>query len=567
MEKEYWLKSFCREMFHAISTRKMDQPPAKPLLPARFCRVWPWLAVLAVLIFVGFIRVRLLQMPLERDEGEYAYAGQLILQGIPPYELAYNMKLPGTYLAYAAGMALFGQTVAGIHLTLLLVNSLTCLFVFLLGRKLAGAVGGLAACASYALMSVSTTVLGLAAHATQFVVLFAVPGTCLLWKAVQKCERGTVFLCGLLYGLAFVMKQPGACFGLFGLVVLLLHERHRSREGSKMASVKRIFFYALGGALPFLLICLWLTLAGVFPKFWFWTFSYARVYAAATPFGEGLSHLEEYLRNQFDFYLGFWVLAAAGLAACWRLSATRATANFVLGFLFFSFIGTTPGLYFREHYFVLLLPALAVAVGMSVGGLPWGRRAGFIPVVLLAAVCGWCLWLQRWAFFEMSPDELSRVIYRDNPLIESRQAAGYIREHSAPDARVAVLGSEPEIYFYAHRHSATGYIYTYPLMENQPYAAVMQQQMISEIESNQPEYLVLVLNRYSWLFRDNSIHEILDWESHYIAAHYSRVGVLDDRVATRPVQLWGAPAKNLSALPDQCVVVFCREPGLEQPAR
>jgi hypothetical protein len=25
----------------------------------------------------------------------------------------------------------------------------------------------------------------------------------------------------------------------------------------------------------------------------------------------------------------------------------------------------------------------------------------------------------------------------------------------------AILGSEPETYFYAHRHSATGYIYTY----------------------------------------------------------------------------------------------------------
>ena len=63
--------------------------------------------------FVGFIRVRLLEMPLERDEGEYAYAGQLLLQGIPPYELAYNMKLPGTYFAYAAGMAVFGQTIGG----------------------------------------------------------------------------------------------------------------------------------------------------------------------------------------------------------------------------------------------------------------------------------------------------------------------------------------------------------------------------------------------------------------------------------------------------------------------
>jgi len=62
---------------------------------------------------VAFVRLRLLNFPLERDEGEYAYAGQLILQGIPPYELAYNMKFPGTYLAYAFIMALFGQTPAG----------------------------------------------------------------------------------------------------------------------------------------------------------------------------------------------------------------------------------------------------------------------------------------------------------------------------------------------------------------------------------------------------------------------------------------------------------------------
>src|ERR1700733_6841410 len=97
--------------------------------------LWPWLMVLLVLLFVGFIRFRLLDIPLERDEGEYAYAGQLILQGIPPYELVYNMKLPGTYFAYALGMAVFGQTIAGIHLTLMVANSLTIIFVFLLGRK------------------------------------------------------------------------------------------------------------------------------------------------------------------------------------------------------------------------------------------------------------------------------------------------------------------------------------------------------------------------------------------------------------------------------------------------
>src|ERR1700678_1899658 len=54
-----------------------------------------WLGLVAVLGFNFFVRWRLLGMPLERDEGEYAYAGQLFLQGIPPYQLAWNMKFPG----------------------------------------------------------------------------------------------------------------------------------------------------------------------------------------------------------------------------------------------------------------------------------------------------------------------------------------------------------------------------------------------------------------------------------------------------------------------------------------
>src|ERR1700733_9025510 len=121
----------------------MDIQPATNPSRSSLARLWPWLVVLLVLLFVGFIRFRLLEVPLERDEGEYAYAGQLILQGIPPYELAYNMKLPGTYFAYALGMAVFGQTIKGVHLTLIAVNSLTIVFVFLVGRKLFGVTAGL----------------------------------------------------------------------------------------------------------------------------------------------------------------------------------------------------------------------------------------------------------------------------------------------------------------------------------------------------------------------------------------------------------------------------------------
>src|SRR5208337_2585017 len=111
----------------------------------------PWVVVLLVMVAAGLLRWRLLDIPLERDEGEYAYAGQLLLHGIPPYQLACNMKLPGTYAAYAALMAVCGQSIAGIHLGLMLVNWAAILLVFLLGRRLFGTASGLAAAAAYAL--------------------------------------------------------------------------------------------------------------------------------------------------------------------------------------------------------------------------------------------------------------------------------------------------------------------------------------------------------------------------------------------------------------------------------
>ena len=87
----------------------------------------------------------------------------------------------------------------------------------------------------------------------------------------------------------------------------------------------------------------------------------------------------------------------------------------------------------------------------------------------------------------------SRLTYGTNPFPESLKIAQYLKEHTSSEDSIAVLGSEPQIYFYAHRHTATGYIYMYPLMEPQPYALRMQEEMIREIEASRPAYLVFVL--------------------------------------------------------------------------
>ncbi len=114
-------------------------------------RIWLRLFYTAVLLIVAGARLRLLNFPLERDEGEYAYAGQFILQGIPPYELAYNMKFPGTYLAYAAIMALFRPDPGGNSFPdCCLMTTATALMLYWLGKKILDETAGLIAAAGYA---------------------------------------------------------------------------------------------------------------------------------------------------------------------------------------------------------------------------------------------------------------------------------------------------------------------------------------------------------------------------------------------------------------------------------
>src|SRR6266508_1592568 len=141
--------------------------------------------------------------------------GQLLLQGIPPYGEAYNMKFPGTYAMYALIMTLFGQTVRGVHLGLMLVNCASTLFIFYLTKRATGDFGTVIASGTYAVLSLSSSVLGFAAHATHFVVLPAVGGALLLLIVSPENKARRYFWPGALFGLAFVMKQPGVFFVLF----------------------------------------------------------------------------------------------------------------------------------------------------------------------------------------------------------------------------------------------------------------------------------------------------------------------------------------------------------------
>jgi hypothetical protein len=238
--------------------------------------------------------------------------------------------------------------------------------------------------------------------------------------------------------------------------------------------------------------------------------------------------------------------------------------SFLTGFSVFSFLGVAAGLYFRSHYFILMVPAACLLIGVAVDSWEESLRGRpalrlLLPQVAVAAALFQGFWNERQLLFTLSPTEACRSVYGLNPFPESLEVGRYLREHSDRDTKVAVIGSEPQIYFYSGRHSATGYLYTYPLMEIHPFARMMQEEMIREIETADPEYVVFVSIRASWLAWERSERLLTEWFRDYSARKLELVGVIDSFRSLGPVSLWGEEARAFRIGDDQCLLIYRRK--------
>ncbi len=422
------------------------------------------------------------------------------------------------------------QTITGIHLGLLLVNSATIALIFFLGRRLMNSTAGIAAAATYAVLSVSPSVLGFAAHATHFVMLPVLGGTLLLLSQAHRQSLGRLFASGLLFGIGLLMKQPAVFLVLFG-AIYLVSRGIRGGFDSKRVLLQNLTFGA-GVVFPFSISCVVLWYTGVLNKFWFWTIDYARQYGSLV----SLSLAPQIFFHNVKVVIGagwaLWMLAGIGLIAGLWDKRTRAKTSFLLGLFASSALAVSAGFYFRYHYFILMLPAVSLLVGSAVSNLSdrlTGQASAVRLLVFLSFVAAVCLplFLEKKFFFGLSPVEASRTIYPESPFPESVRIAEYIREHTTTNDTVAVLGSEPQIYFYSNRHSGTGYIYTYGLMEPQKYANQMQGEMIREIERARPKYLISVVMNDSWLQRPRSDRLIFTWANEYSAQNYAVAGFIN----------------------------------------
>jgi len=509
-----------------------------------------WLFLGMIILLVVCIRARILEIPLERDEGEYAYCGQLLLQMVPPFKAIYTMKLPGTCFAYSLIMLLFGQTIKGIHLGLLIVNCFSIILLFLITKKLLTPRVAIVAALSYALLSVSPTVLGFAAHATHFIVLTALAGTWILLYCLENGRLSFYWVSGFLFGLAFLMKQQGVFFIIFGGCLIL-----QAGLGSKPVRIKavigRLLVFGAGAAIPFIAVLTVAWLSGSFSKFWFWTFKYAAKYANYFPLPMAFDNFKAGFLEVVERFEFLWLTAILGLPVLFIDKRLKDIRWFMVLFILCSFLAVSFGFYFRQHYFIVFLPAVAILIAIVIDYLQYflsikysNKLFQYIPLLLLISGIAIGIYAHKNYFIFEKPMVLSKDIYGVNPFSESINLGEFLKSRTKPYETIGVLGSEPEIFFYSQRRSATGYIYTYGLMENHDYSLRMQKEMIAELEQASPKFLILVKIIYSWLIRPESNRLIFNWFRDYSRKYYQLVGKVDIVGVRESRYLWGEEART-----------------------
>jgi hypothetical protein len=525
--------------------------------------IYPTLLVIFLLFFTC-IRLRLLSFPLERDEGEYAYFGQLILQGIPPFKLAWNIKLPGTCYCYALIMAIFGQSASGIHSGLLIFNLGSLIFLYFIVKKLFNPFSALIAVITTGLFFVSPQVLGQAAHATHFVTFFMLGGTLFLLLAFENQKFRWYFLSGVMMGLSFLMKQSGIFFPLFGGVVVILH--YFFSPGKNIwKNLMNMLVYSAGVIFPIALLFMVIAYSGVFDRFWFWTFIYPEEYGSRVSILDAFRMFKLTFNVITEMFFALWISAGIGIIALFFMKIKWWNRLFVLLFLLFSFLSVTPGFYFRQHYFISFLPAVGIfsALTFELMNSLAEKHFKYIPVItglIFIIIVSYGMNTYKQYFFTASPDDLCRFMYQKNYFTEAIPVANYIRIHSTAKDKILVLGSEPEILFYSKRTSATGYIYMYDLVTDQKYKYQMQQEMFNEVEKSKPKYIIVLSCNYSWTNEVGQIDTIFEAKlnTYLQKSHYIQAGIVEYHYPAPSICIWDNDAQTYKLNSNEYISILRR---------
>ena len=199
----------------------------------------------------------------------------------------------------------------------------------------------------------------------------------------------------------------------------------------------RLLIFAAGAILPLMVVLAIALFNGTFDKLWFWTFKYSAAYAGAVPLSRGMENLYKSLVEVTDGFALWWIMAASGFLILVIDEWFKKIRWTIVSFTLSSLLAVSIGLYFRNHYYILLLPAAAMLVGILIDSLHYyiSRKCSYkvaisLPVIFFLFVIILGLKVHQDYFLLEKPETLVKSIHGPNPFLESLKIGEFLRSRT-----------------------------------------------------------------------------------------------------------------------------------------
>lgn len=409
----------------------------------------PRLAAFALILLTALTRLPALVHPLAiDDEAIYSVVANEIVDGGKPYIDAVERKPPLLFYTYAAVFGVAGKyNWPALHLVALLWTLATMAGLFVIGRALFDTRTGLIAGLLYSLFQPAINYQNLGFNGELLMNLPIVWAWAIAFSSRKSKAVPILFAAGVLSCVAFLLKQPAAIAAVPLGIYLLLPSYRSSRDLTISDSFFRFVIFVAGFWLTLGLAVLVLQQQGILEDAFYWT-----IKDHASPH----FFVGRFIRGTRAFVLACLPLLFAVVCAreVWKTKPAEWRA--LLLFTVASAIGACAGGRFYPHYYIQLLPPLAL-LAAPVFARSWVRASD--------AKCRWLLHpalVGIWIVLTL----LVFPIAKWHELAARRQpteAGRYLSEHHLPSDRLFVWGQVARIYLEARMRPACRYVTTFPL--------------------------------------------------------------------------------------------------------
>lgn len=493
-----------------------------------------YLGLAMVLLLIFLIRKNYFHIPFERDEGSYTYAGKIILDGAIPFTDIGSQRLDGVFYAYALLVWIFGYSVKAMHVAFLLINMVSAVMIFFLTKKLSNPICGLAAAAFFALLSMSSAATGFTTQSEHILVLFVIMAFLALFHFFETHKLILLIVSGVLFSLAFQIKQTCIFYGILGGGLLLFKGFLEDKSGVKKNSI-HIFIFSLAVIIPIAFDLLMVYKNGAWEDFNLWLFEVGKQYTTSVDFDKGYENFKINFLAIYKDYRFVWIFSIITCVLVFFTKLPLWKKLAIIGLFIAGFLTVLPGYRFSRHYFLQWFPAVCVSAAIFIFLVQqylqkFKNRSVvlLVPLFLLVVPVAVNLKNLKTYYFKPNYTKVLRSIYGYNPFPESMVIADKLNSVMNEKDRIAVLGTEIQMYVYTNKISPSRFAGSGALLEFYvDKSTEWQKEFIADVEKAAPRFLIFYSVPVSWCANPKVENLLFPWFDNYTKEHYSIFGYAD----------------------------------------